>query len=190
MEFRGVRGFQEDRTDYTVLLAKFQPNLVVHGVRKSIFQHFPVNWHFNVVEMALETLHFVQGLSRTPLLFIPRYLTNLFFENIFQKQNLENRQSENLKFQKNRFTNRSPALCECWSLAQISTEPHGDPKISEHIHGYPFHNHGCPRRSMEIYHLISWRSESAKEGFIWKRCFSYAIGRHRLPEATAGIRSP
>ena len=25
MEFRGFRGFQEDRTEYTALLAKFQP---------------------------------------------------------------------------------------------------------------------------------------------------------------------
>ena len=37
-------------------------------------------------EMASKTLHFVQGLSRTPLLFIPRYLTNLFFEHILQKE--------------------------------------------------------------------------------------------------------
>jgi len=28
--------------------------------------------------MAHKTLHFVQGLSRTPLLSIPRYLTNIF----------------------------------------------------------------------------------------------------------------
>ena len=47
--------------------------------------------------MALKTLHFVQGLSRTPLSFIPRYLTNIFFENVFKTNNLENRRSENLK---------------------------------------------------------------------------------------------
>ena len=38
MEFRGIRGFQEDRTD-----RKVSADLVVHGVRKSTFQHFPVN---------------------------------------------------------------------------------------------------------------------------------------------------
>ena len=58
--------------------------------------------------MALKTLHIVQGLSRTPLLFIPRYLTNILFEHILQKENLENRQYGNLEIQKPRFTNRSP----------------------------------------------------------------------------------
>ena len=38
--------------------------------------------------MAPETLHFVAGLSRTPLLFIPRYLTNIFFENILQEKRI------------------------------------------------------------------------------------------------------
>ena len=31
--------------------------------------------------MALKTLHIVQGLSRTPLLFIPRYLANILATN-------------------------------------------------------------------------------------------------------------
>ena len=53
-------------------------DLVLHGVRKSTFQHFPVNLNFNVIEIAIKTFHIVQGLSRTPLLFIPRYLTNIF----------------------------------------------------------------------------------------------------------------
>ena len=54
--------------------------------RKSTFQHLTVNWNLNVLEMALKTFHFVQGLSRTPLLFIPRYLTNIFFENHLHKE--------------------------------------------------------------------------------------------------------
>ena len=53
-------------------------DLVLLDIRKSTFQHLTVNWNLNVLEMALKTLHFVQGLSRTPLLFIPRYLTNIF----------------------------------------------------------------------------------------------------------------
>ena len=61
--------------------------------------------------MALKTIHFVPGLSGTPLLFIPRYLTNIFFKNILQKKrNLENRTSGNLEIQKPRFTNRSPVI--------------------------------------------------------------------------------
>ena len=35
--------------------------------------------------MALKTLHFGPGLSRTPLLFIPRYLANIIFTNILQQ---------------------------------------------------------------------------------------------------------
>ena len=68
---------------------------VEHGVRKSTFQHLTVTWNLNVLEMAFKTLHFVQGLSWTPLLFIPRYLTNIFPEHILQKKNLHNRQSGN-----------------------------------------------------------------------------------------------
>ena len=84
-------------------------DLVLHGIGKSTFQHFPVNWNFNVLEMALKTLHFVQGLSRTPLLFIPRYLTNIFSKQIFpKKKNRDNRKSGNLKFQKPRFINKCP----------------------------------------------------------------------------------
>ena len=52
-------------------------DLVLLDVRKSTFQHLTVNWNLNVLEMALKTLNFVQGLSRSPLLFIPRYETLL-----------------------------------------------------------------------------------------------------------------
>ena len=86
MEFRRFRGFQEDRTNRTVLLAKFQPIWWYMVSESPLFYNFSVNWHFTVVEMASNTLHFVQGLSRTPLLFIPRYLTNIMFENISPKQ--------------------------------------------------------------------------------------------------------
>jgi hypothetical protein len=48
--------------------------------------------------MALKTFHIVQGLSRTPLLFIPRYLTNIFFEIILQTEQLS--KIENLKISK------------------------------------------------------------------------------------------
>ena len=69
---------------------KFSADLVLHGIRKSTF---PKYWNFNVLEMAFKTLYFVPGLSRTPLLFILRYLTNLFFQNYFQdkwKSEIEN----------------------------------------------------------------------------------------------------
>ena len=62
--------------------------LVLHGIGKSTFQHLTVNWNLKVLEMALKTIHFVQGLSRTPLLFIPRYITNIFFKHILQQQKI------------------------------------------------------------------------------------------------------
>ena len=85
-------------------------DLVLLDIRKSTFQHLTVNWNFNVLQMALKTLHFVQGLSRTPLLFIPRYLTNKFSEHILQTEKLDHPKPGNLDIQKPRFTNRSPAF--------------------------------------------------------------------------------
>ena len=73
-------------------------DLVLHGIRKSTFQHLTINWNFSVLEMALKTLHFVQGPSRTPVLFIPRYLTNIFSGNILQiEESSNNRKYGNLK---------------------------------------------------------------------------------------------
>ena len=66
--------------------------------KSPFFNTFPVNWHFKVVEMAFKTIHFIPGLSRTPLSFIPRYLTNIFFEHILQKQQIS--RIENLKISK------------------------------------------------------------------------------------------
>ncbi len=81
-------------------------DLVLHGIRKSTFQHLTVNWNFNVLEMALKTLHFVQGLSRTPLSFLPRYLTTRFSKNSLQNKHISI--IENLKIPKPRFTNKCP----------------------------------------------------------------------------------
>ena len=94
-------------------------DLVLLDIRKSSFQHLTVNWNLNVLEMALKTLHFVQGLSRTPLLCFPRYLTTRFPKMNLRKQNVENRKSGNLKIQKPRFTNKCPdhrAALACGAL--------------------------------------------------------------------------
>ena len=114
-------------------------DLVLHGIRKSTFQHSTVNWNFNVLEMARKTLHFVQGLSRTPLLFIPRYLTNTFSKNVLPETNLENQQSENLKIQKTRFTNRSPV-----NGPMIGNHIRGDPEVA--VPDSP-HGGNCKRQS-------------------------------------------
>ena len=58
--------------------------------------------------MALKTLRFVQGLSRTPLLFSSishNHISQTYFPKTI---NLENRKSENMKIQKPRFTNKCP----------------------------------------------------------------------------------
>ena len=62
--------------------------------------------------MALKTFQIVQGLSRTPLLFIPRYLTDIFFKNMLQQWKIDNEKLDNLNIQKTRFTNRSQALAQ------------------------------------------------------------------------------
>ena len=69
-------------------LFNFKPSIIkttsvlfVMTVRKSTFQYFTADWNFNVVEMTLKTLHFVQGLPRTPLLFFFDISTSYFFKN-------------------------------------------------------------------------------------------------------------
>jgi hypothetical protein len=74
-------------------------DLVLLDVRKSTFQHLTVNWNLNVLEMAIKTFHIVQGLSMTPLLFIPRYLTNIYVKHIFGKNKKQSR-IDNLKIWK------------------------------------------------------------------------------------------
>ena len=64
-----------------------------------------LGWNLNVLEMAIKTLHFVQGLSKTPLLCsldISPPDSQKYFANT---KNLENRPSE---IQKPRFTNKCP----------------------------------------------------------------------------------
>ena len=65
-------------------------DLVLHGIRKTTFQHLTVNWNVNVLGMALKTLRFVKDLSRTLLSFVPRCLTT-------RSRKLKIRSSENLK---------------------------------------------------------------------------------------------
>ena len=58
--------------------------------------------------MALKTFHFVQGLSRTPLLTFPRYLTTRFSNNMLQTKLIS--KFNNLEIQKPRFTNKCPDI--------------------------------------------------------------------------------
>jgi len=79
--------------------------------------------------MAFKTFHIIQGLSRTPLLFIPRYLTTRFFKMILQKkQNLETHESENMKIPKPRFTNIERTVKDnSLALAKKAVPPAGSP---------------------------------------------------------------
>ena len=71
--------------------------------------------------MALKTLHFVQGLSRTPLLFIPRYLTNIFSK-IFSKKKIS--RIENLEIWKS----KSPgSLTGAQNKVHTGSAPHTTP---------------------------------------------------------------
>ena len=57
---------------------KLSRDLVLHGIRKSTFEHLTVNWNFNVLEMALKIFRFVQGLPITPLFLFLRYFKTRF----------------------------------------------------------------------------------------------------------------
>ena len=46
---------------------ELSPDLVLPNVGQVDFHDFRKHWNFKVLEMALETFRFVQGLSRTPL---------------------------------------------------------------------------------------------------------------------------
>ena len=86
------RGVQAERTDHTKTFRRTLAGFGLAWDQKVHFSTFDRNWNFNVLEMAFKALGFVQGLSRTPLLFISRYLTNICF--IFSPNN---RKSRNLK---------------------------------------------------------------------------------------------
>jgi hypothetical protein len=82
-----LRGFWQDRSvrkNGAQLYGPWVSNFLSHRIVKSLTFRI-VNWNFNVLEMALKTLHFVQGLSRTPSLVFPRYLTTRFSKMILQK---------------------------------------------------------------------------------------------------------
>ena len=53
-------------------------DLVLHGIRKSTFQHLTVNWNFNVLEMAFKTFHIDQGLHYLSLDIPPTYVSKVF----------------------------------------------------------------------------------------------------------------
>ena len=95
------RGVREERTEHTQLFSRTLAGFGLTGHQKVRFSTFDGKLESQCIKkMAFKTLHFVQGFSRTPLLFIPRYLTNIFSKILSKKKNLENRKSENLTFQK------------------------------------------------------------------------------------------
>jgi hypothetical protein len=68
------------------LSLKLSQDLVLPNVGQVDFHDFRKYRNVNVLELALKTLRFVQGLSRTPLLFIPRYLTTRISKTIPQRK--------------------------------------------------------------------------------------------------------
>ena len=70
--------------------------------------------------MVLKTLHFVQGLSLTPLLFSSMSHHQISQTYFATTNNLEDWKSENLKIPKPRFTNKCPAFE--MHLAQVAAQ--------------------------------------------------------------------
>ena len=71
-------------------------DLVLPNVGQVDFHDFRKYWNFNVQEMALKTFRFVQGLSRTPLLFSSISHRHIFQKYVATKTNIENRKSGSL----------------------------------------------------------------------------------------------
>ena len=100
---RGVRG---SARSIRIFSFELWQDLVLLDIRKSTFQHLTVHWNFNVLEMALKTLRFVQGLPGTPLLFFFDISKPDFPKIISRKSTIS--KSGNLKIGKPRFTNKCP----------------------------------------------------------------------------------
>ena len=107
---RGFGSFQGGCTDRTVILTNFSRFCItiLLDIRKSSFQHFTADWNFKVIEMTIETIHFVQGLGRTPFLFSSIFQDHMFCKSKFMT-------SESVRFPKcvfsklfSRFTNKCP----------------------------------------------------------------------------------
>ena len=78
--------------------------------------------------MTFKTLHFVQGLSRTPLLFISRYLTSLFFKKI-QIGTLIGLPMG---------SHGSPCQLGSHGFPWVPMGPHGSPWVPMGSHGFPW----------------------------------------------------
>ena len=59
---------------------ELSPDLVLPNVGQVDFHDFRKDWNFNVLEMALKTPRFVQGLPRTHLFFFFDLSNQMFFK--------------------------------------------------------------------------------------------------------------
>ena len=104
MEFRGFRGFQGDRTDRTVLHANCGT-----WHRKVHFSTFSGKLTFQSSRNGLQNPPYCPGSLQDTFIIYSSISHQHNFRKYFPKElNLENRKSENLKFQKPRFTNKCP----------------------------------------------------------------------------------
>ena len=81
--------------------------------------------------MALKTLPIVQGLSRTPLLFVLDISPPDFSKICCANRNPENRKSDNLKIQKPRFTHKCPVI-KCAPIVNDATLINPRPPAKKH----------------------------------------------------------
>ena len=94
MELGRSRGVRVERTEHTTLFSRTLGGFGLTGRQKVHFSTF--HGKIDVLEMALKTFNFVQGLHITPLLYFLRY----FKASFNKKLSLGNRISRNLKMSK------------------------------------------------------------------------------------------
>ena len=112
MEFGGLRGFQEDRTDRTVLLAKFQPIWWYMVSVSPLFNIFG-KLTFQSTRNGIQNPPFCPG-SLQDTFIIYSSISHQHISKIFSKKKIAI--IENLEIQKPRFTNRSPERKGPYSL--------------------------------------------------------------------------
>ena len=95
---------------------ELSPNLVLPNVGQVDFDDFRKHWNFNVLEMALKTFRFVQGLPITHFFFFLRYFKTGIFKFVFQTKT-----SGNLRVWQRRASenNRDLSGQKCFNLRGV-----------------------------------------------------------------------
>ena len=139
MAIQGVLTRQKCAGNGAQLYGARVSNFLSHRIVKSLTFRIYGKFKFQCTRNGPQNPPFCPGSIQDTCILFPRYLTTRFLKMILQKPiNLENRTSGNMKIQKPRFTNRSPAR------GPLSSPP--EPRQSKPVWEFFFSCHTCTRR--------------------------------------------